>query len=278
MPRKRDLLDVPNGTRNPIDAAVSGRDAVTMATVTEAIRHNEVHMAFQPVIQARLPSTVAFYEGLLRVLDAAGRVIPAGQFMARAEQTELGRELDCIALQRGFKVLSEFRQLRLSINMSARSIGYRKWMRVLDRGLRDDPDAGERLILEISEDSAMIVPELVTKFMGDMQARGVSFALDDYGAGSIAIRHFRQFLFDAVKIDGQFVRGITNNPSNQLVVTALMRVAREFDMFTVAESVETEMDAAFLTDAGVDCLQGYRFGAPTIAMPWLPENNARTAT
>lgn len=46
MPRKRDLLDVPNGTRNPIDAAVSGRDAVTMATVTEAIRHNEVHMAF----------------------------------------------------------------------------------------------------------------------------------------------------------------------------------------------------------------------------------------
>ena len=249
-----------------------------MATVTEAIRHNEVHMAFQPVIQARLPSTVAFYEGLLRVLDAAGRVIPAGQFMARAEQTELGRELDCIALQRGFKVLSEFRQLRLSINMSARSIGYRKWMRVLDRGLRDDPDAGERLILEISEDSAMIVPELVTKFMGDMQARGVSFALDDYGAGSIAIRHFRQFLFDAVKIDGQFVRGITNNPSNQLVVTALMRVAREFDMFTVAESVETEMDAAFLTNAGVDCLQGYRFGAPTIAMPWLPEKTARTGT
>ena len=124
----------------------------------------------------------------------------------------------------------------------------------------------------------MIVPELVTKFMGDMQARGVSFALDGYGAGSIAIRHFRQFLFDAVKIDGQFVRDITKNPGNQLVVTALMRVAREFDMFTVAESVETEVDVAFLTDTGIDCLQGYRFGAPKIAMPWLPENTSRTGT
>ena len=81
-------------------------------------------------------------------------------------------------------------------------------------------------------------------------------------------RQFRDFFFDAVKIDGQFVRGLHDNHDNQALVRALVGVAQTFDMFTIAESVETEADAAHLVSLGVDCLQGYLFAAPTVRPPW----------
>jgi len=270
MPQRRIIkADMPEGSENPLNAAVTGRDRSTLEMVTEAIKHNQTMLAFQPIMQTRAPQGVAFYEGLIRVLDAAGRVIPARDFMHVVENTELGRDLDCCALEIGLRTLARNPTLRLSINMSASSIGYRRWMRVLDRHMKKDNTLGDRLILEISEKSAMSLPEIVVDFMDRLQDRGISFALDDYGTGDTAIRHFRQFLFDVVKIDGVFVRGLHSNPDNQLLVRALVAVARQFEMLTIAESVETTEDAEFLVSTGIDCLQGYLFGAPTVRPPWV---------
>jgi EAL domain-containing protein (putative c-di-GMP-specific phosphodiesterase class I) len=152
--------------------------------------------------------------------------------------------------------------------MSARSIGYPEWLTTLERGLRSDPTIGERLILEITESSAIEMPDLVVDFMADMQERGICFALDDFGAGYTAFRYLKDFYFDIIKIDGEFIRGISQNPDNQVLTQALVSIAQHFDMFTVAESVETAEDARLLVEMGVDCLQGYFFGAPSVAEPW----------
>jgi EAL domain-containing protein (putative c-di-GMP-specific phosphodiesterase class I) len=77
-----------------------------------------------------------------------------------------------------------------------------------------------------------------------------------------------------IKIDGQFIREIAQERDNQVLARALQAIAHHFDMFTVAESVETAEDAAFLIDMGIDCLQGYYFGAPTIVPPWRSPNSA----
>ena len=77
----------------------------------------------------------------------------------------------------GLRTFSRVRGLKLSVNMSARSIGYSKWMEILIRALRSDATLGERLILEITENSAMLVPELVSKFMADMQKKGLVLRL-----------------------------------------------------------------------------------------------------
>ncbi len=274
-PGRARLADIPTEAVNPLVAAVAGRDETTLDMVAQAVRHRQTLLAYQPVMQARAPRGVAFYEGLIRVLDASGRVIPARDFMPVVEDAELGREIDCVALELGLRTLARNPRLRLSINMSARSIGYNRWMQTLDRNLKKKDSIGERLILEITEDSAMTVPELVTDFMARLQDRGISFALDDFGAGRTALRHFRDFYFDAVKIDGQFVRGIHANPDNQVLASALTGIARQFDMFTVAESVESREDAAFLVSIGVDCLQGYLFGAPTLRPPWTSRESRR---
>lgn len=275
--RKRKMANLPEGGDSPLNAAVAKRDQSVLDMVAQAVRHNQTMLAYQPVMQARPPQQTAFYEGLIRVLDATGRVIPARDFIHAVENTELGRELDCIALEKGLRTLSLNPTLRLSINMSARSIGYKRWMRVLDRHLNRDATLGERLVLEISEASTMSLPELTADFMDQLQDRNIGFALDDFGAGQIAIRYFNDFFFDAVKIDGQFVRKIASTPDNQAIVRALMATARQFDMLIIAESVESVPDAEFLVSLGVDCLQGYLFGAPTVRPPWVIGNPKRAS-
>lgn len=260
--------DIPAGMHNPLDFAVTKRDAGTMDTVRRAIQHRQVLIAYQPVVQSLATESVAFYEALLRVIDETGRVIPAADFIEAIEETEIGRQMDCIALEKGLHELAREPWLRLAVNMSARSIGYGKWMKILNRALREDPTIAERLILEITEHSAITVPELVVSFMDDIQARGVSFAIDDFGAGYTALRHFKDLNFDILKIDGQFVRGISEDPDNQVLVRAMISIAEQFDLFTVAESVENASDAQFLATCGVDCMQGYHFGAPTIRPAW----------
>ncbi len=274
--RKHRFADVPPGSQDPISFAVTQRDATTIAMVREAIDHRQTLLAFQPVIRTT-DGRVGFYEGLIRVLDASGRVIPAREFMPQVENTETGREIDVLALRMGLQALQTNPGLRLSINMSARSIGYKAWNQTLRRGLSRNPTVGERLILEITEDSVMTVPDLVADFMTDLQEHGVCFAMDDFGAGQTAIRYFKDFDFDMLKIDGQFIRGIAHDPDNRVLTSALISIARHFDMLTVAECVENAADAAVLTQLGVDCLQGYHFAAPTTRPYWTQAQDGRAA-
>lgn len=261
--------DIPQAHQNPLTYAVSARDQAVIEMVDDAVRHKQVMLAFQSIVPAGNQGQPAFYEGLVRVLDASGRIIPAREFIHSIETMEIGRIVDCLSLEKGLKVLRDYPQLRLSINMSARSIGYPRWMRSLKRGLAQDPTVAERHILEITESSAMLVPELVVNFMSELQKKGISFALDDFGAGFTAFRYLKDFYFDILKIDGQFIRGIARDPDNQVLTRALVAIGEQFDMVTIAECVEQPDDAAFCRSIGIDCLQGYYFGAPTVQPPWL---------
>jgi len=260
-----------------LDLAVASRDSDTLKMVAAALHHKEVLLAFQPVVAARPPHSVACYEGLIRVLDDTGRVIPTKEFITIIEETELGRILDCVALDMGLRCLARVPGLRLSLNMSARSIGYPRWIKTLRKGLQANPTVGERLILEVSETSAMLVPEILGGFMLEYQRKGISFALDQFGAGATSLRYLREFYFDILKIDGQFIRAIAKTPDNQVLTKALLAIARQFDMFTVAENVESAADATWLAAAGVDCQQGYFHGAPTLQPPWQMAAQAEQA-
>lgn len=255
---------------SPLDVAVAQDRRGIPAMVRRAVETSNVLLAFQPVVEAGRGGRTAFHEGLIRLIDERGRIIPAADFIDSIETTETGRRIDCLALEMGLDCLAEAPSLRLAINMSARSIGYPEWQRTLRHGIARDPSVAERLILEITESSAIVVPELVRGFMRENQRKGISFALDDFGSGYTSFRYLRELYFDILKIDGQFIRGIAADADNQILTQALISVARHFDMFTVAESVETAADAGRLAELGIDCMQGYYFGAPTIVPPWRP--------
>jgi EAL domain-containing protein (putative c-di-GMP-specific phosphodiesterase class I) len=262
--RAKPVVDAKAGFASPLGAAIDSIDRSTLDLVRDAIGQKRLRLAYQPIVTAADPNKIAFYEGLIRILDPSHRVIPAKDFMGVAEGNELGRQIDCIALEAGLRALSAHAHLRLSLNMSARSIGYPAWGQILRQGLAAAPDIGARLILEISESSAMLVPEIVIAFMDEFQREGIAVALDNFGSGNMSIRYFRDFFFDIVKIDRQFIRDIEKRSENQTLVAALISMSKHFGMYTVAEAVETPEEAATLQAMGIDCMQGFLFGAPSM--------------
>ncbi len=147
----------PTSAKDPLEFAIADRDREAVELVRHGLEHDRAMLAFQPVVQACAPEQPAFYEGLIRIMDKSG-FIPACDFIDAVEMIELGRKIDCTSLQLGLEALAKVPTLRLAINMSARLISYKPWRRVLRRGLRQDPTIGDRLILEITERSAMVVP------------------------------------------------------------------------------------------------------------------------
>jgi len=260
---KQDNRDFAEGS-SPLSVAVAMDAERAVDRVADALRERRMRLAYQRVVLAGTQTRTGFHEGLMRILDPNGRTIPAREFIDAVEPLALGREIDCVALGIALQALSRHPDLRLSINMSARSVGWPRWNRILRRGLAGHPGAGNRLILEFSEASAMTVPELLAAFIADLRPKGVSFAIDGFGAGPVQLRHFRELGFDIMKIDASYTRGIHGHADNQVLMAAFLGIARQFDMVTVAQGVESGDEAAWLAALGIDCLQGYHFGAPQL--------------
>lgn len=265
----REQVDAIALKSSAVTAFMQESETDTLRMVSAALKAEKVCLAYQPVVHSNPPRLTHFYEGLIRVLDPMGRPIPARSFMPVVEAHEIGREIDCAALSLGFKTLKENAGIRLSINMSARSIGYPKWASTLRSRLNASPHLANRLILEISEKSAMQLPEIIQPFMDEWGEKGVTFAVDNFGAGEISIRRFHSFNVKIIKIDGSLTRKIRETPRNQSIVAALLAVTKQFGRVCVAEAVESEQDAEWLASLGFDFLQGYAFGEPTVNPIWL---------
>lgn len=260
---------------SPLDAAISAENREVMAKVTRALQGRRMRLAFQPAVYAADPAIVGFYEGFIRLLDDRDQVIPARDFMGAIEQHELGREIDCAALQMGLMTLQRNPRIRVSINMSARSVGYRPWAQILRKALRDAPGLGKNLILEITEPSILQVPDVLKPFMQEMRNYGIVFALDDFGSGLTSLTLLHDMRFEIAKLDGPLVRQVDRSPASQAVARAAIAIAQEMNMYLVAEAVETKEEANWLRDQGVGCLQGYLFGAPTVTPDFRAFQNGR---
>ena len=262
---KRPRFDLEADLATPLAVATSSADRQTLAMVRAALSLRRMRLAYQPAVYAADPAIIGFYEGYIRLLDPQDKVIPARDFMDVVETQELGREIDVAALQMGLMTLQKHPGIRVAVNMSARSVGYQKWIQTLRQALKTQPGLGRGLILEISEASAMQMPDVLLPFMKELRAEQIAFTLDDFGAGTTSLRLLNEFSFDIAKLDGAFIRGIERSARNQPLVRAAIAMAKEFNMFLVAEAVETTAEATWLRDHGVGCLQGYLFGAPEVS-------------
>lgn len=230
--------------------------------VAQALAQNRVEFHLQPVVSAANPGRPAFFELLARIRLPGGRILPAAQFIPHIRNSELGCALDRLAFGRALEMLSATPGLRLSLNVTTHSMGDVEWHALLDEAAKAPDCVLGRLILEISERIAVEDSAQITEFMDYVRELGPAFALDDFGAGATGFGHFSRFRFDMVKIAPTYVRDVHASPNSQVLVECLLRLSRHFDMFSVATGVETEEEAEWLCNAGVDCMQGHHFGRP----------------
>ena len=253
---------------SPLVAAAAERDGRMLSLLRGALQTGRAYLAFQPVVDAADPRRIHFHEALFRIRDPSGREVEARHFMPLAEGDPLGREVDRTALALTLRELADFPDVRLSVNLSARTIGDAKWMYLLRRELAIRPDLAPRLVVEVTEGSAPPLPGLAIDVMAELRGAGVRLALDDFGAGHSSLARLQDHRFDVLKIDGRFVRGIEDGGDSRALVEPMLGLARHFGMLAVVERVETAAQAAALAAMGADGLQGHLHGRPTGHPPW----------
>ncbi len=234
--------------------------------VKSALRDRRLQFAFQPVVRAGNQQAV-FHECLLRMRDDDGEIIPAGVFVPIIEQLGLVRLIDRYVLDLAVQALTDHPALTLAINISGLTSSDQSWLRSLSALVKTKPEVARRLIIELTETSALTDIEESARFLAAIRELGCRVAVDDFGAGFTSFRHLKSLTLDIVKIDGSFVRNLSDNVDNQLFIRNLLGLAEAYGMETVAECVETQEDARFLTGEGVKYLQGYYFGRPSMEMP-----------
>lgn len=236
--------------------------------VQRALKEGRLTLAYQPVVSSTT-GAIDYHECLLRMIAEDGRIIMAGAFVPAIEQLGFIRLIDRFVLETAVAEVEANKDIRLGINISGLTATDRPWLRTFTSLLRDKPDVARRLLVEITETEALHDIEESVRFVGTLRDLGCRVALDDFGAGFTSLRHLQALAVDIVKIDGSFVRNLTQSTENQVFLRHLIGLARGLNLQTVAEMVETAEEAAILRREGVGFLQGYYFGAPSMEKPWL---------
>jgi EAL domain-containing protein (putative c-di-GMP-specific phosphodiesterase class I) len=172
-------------------------------------------------------------------------------------------------LEKAIDEVSAHPGICLGFNISGLTATDRAWLRGATALLQGRPEIASRLVVEITETAALHDIEESAGFVATLRDMGCRIALDDFGAGFTSLRHLQALAVDTVKIDGSFVRNLPQNPGNQVFLRHLVGLAKGLNLLTVAECVETEEEAVLLRREGVNFLQGYYYGVPSIEKPWI---------
>ncbi len=237
----------------------------------KSFRDRRIKMAFQPIINAKTQD-VTFYECLIRMIDEDGKVVPAGMFIPAIERMGLTRLADGYCTREAITELKNYDDLRLSINVSNHTLTDPQWLKDISEQLGGRSDVARRLIVEITESAAMFDINQTMKVIKTLQEMGCQIALDDFGAGQTAFTQLRDLSLNIVKIDKSFVRNI-HKDDNMLFIRALQSIAEGMNLETVGEGAETLAEARILADGGINHIQGYAYGMPSLERLWLPQNH-----
>ena len=234
--------------------------------IRRALEEDRLVLYCQPILDLGT-NEICQYELLLRLPDAErGEPLPPSAFLYRAERSGLIQAIDGWVVRRAVELIAEHERaglkLVLNVNLSGKSIGDRKLAALTENALAESRIDPSRLVFELTETAAISNIEEAKAFAIRLHGRGCRFALDDFGAGFGSFYYLKSFPFDYLKIDGDFIRGFATSPMNQLVVSAIVSIARGMGKKTVAEFVADEESADLLREIGVDCAQGYHIGMP----------------
>ena len=264
-------------TPGPTTIAATPRIAVRRASETawlqrlrSALELDLFVLHFQPIVSLS-DARVSHHEALLRLADRPdGRLIAPSGFLKAAERHGLIREIDRMVLGKVAEALAAEDcegAAAIAMNVSALSVTDGELLSQLERQLAlHNLDPG-RLVIEVTETAAISDMASAKAFCEGVQALGCAVALDDFGAGFGSFQYLKHLPFDYLKIDGEFIRGLTASLTDQLVVKALVGVVRGLGRHTIAEFVGDQPTLEMLRGFGVDYAQGFGVGRPAPQLP-----------
>lgn len=256
------------------DASVFAEHHAEMALVHQlAVRLplEGLMVEMQPIMSLANPRGSLNFEVLLRMRDASGARVPVGRLIQAAEQTGRMGEVDRWVLQH---VLGWLRQHEAQLtrtqfvcmNLSGSSLNDERFLEDAFALLNAHLDVAHHLCLEVTESVALRDLANTRRFIHQVRQTGAKVALDDFGAGYTSFSYLAELPADLLKIDGSFIVHMNQHPAHISIVEAVVNLAHNLGMKTVAEWAEDAATIETLAEIGVDYVQGY-----AVAKPMVPE-------
>lgn len=269
------LYDASRAMKDRMQADLNWQDRIRKAMVEDLFC-----LYFQPILDVT-DNSISHYEVLLRMKDEDGSVIPPGEFIPVAERTGLISQIDTWVLSESMRFLAEYndksanKPISLAVNVSAPSIQSptfdRTFFRLCDRhGIKPD-----QIIIEITETAFLSEFQSALLTLEKLAAVGCRIALDDFGVGFSSFSYLKQMPLSYVKMDGSYVRELERSPQERVFVKCLTEMVSGFEMYTVAEFVESEEILQVLKALGVKYAQGYLIGKPSSSIETAEDLNVK---
>ena len=217
----------------------------------------------QPIRDLR-DGRIRQHELLLRMHGVDGDVIGPAAFLPLAERFGLAPEIDRWVVGRAIALLAADPNgdVALSVNLSGASLNDTTLLRLIESEVARTGVDPRRLTFEITETAAVANIPLARRFAERLMQLGCRFALDDFGSGFGSFYYLKHLPFDFLKVDGEFVSGCLTSRTDQLVIEAVVRIARGLGKETIAEFVSSPELEVFVREQGVDFAQGFEVGRP----------------
>ncbi|MEZ4599399.1 MAG: PAS domain S-box protein [Syntrophotaleaceae bacterium] len=247
----------------------------------QALLEDQLELYFQPIIQ--LPEKrIAGMEALVRWRHPQKGMIPPGQFIPIAEESNLIVSLGQWVLYSACRSMAELRKMGLpvlpvSVNVSARQLFEKDFAPLVEKILADFSLPSEKLELEVTENIFLEDSTTVEMTMNRLKDLGVGLVLDDFGTGYSSLSILKRFRIDKLKIDRSFMEHACHNQQDASLVVTIIQMARNLGIQAVAEGVETGQQLNFLIEQGCELAQGFLFSKP-LPFPDLREKFSLNGT
>ncbi len=238
-----------------------------------ALEYDQFTLEYQPICDAA-NHEVNCYEALVRWRHPRNGIVPPALFIPFAEEAGLIDRLGAWVLRKACEdAMAWPRHISVAVNVSALQFESQKILSATAHALAMSGMAPSRLILELTESALLRNESNTRKMMADLKILGVKMALDDFGTGQSSLYHLQHYSFDTIKIDRSFVCDSAGQTNSTAIIRAIIQLAVELGMNTVAEGIESPAQLDALVKAGVSELQGYYLGRPQPAQALLAQGH-----
>jgi len=243
-------------------------DMYLVSEIQKTLDNDGFTLLAQPIVSLKKKDRKNRFEILLRMKDNQGNNVSSNAFFSAAERYQLMPQIDRWVVSTTLGRLSEFSDYLkrsgavFSINLSGQSLGDDEILNFVEEEIDSSGVPAEALCFEVTESAAVSSRDKAQSFIDALRKRGCKFSLDDFGAGLSSFAYLKNFNVDVLKIDGSFIRDITENRISESMVAAITQVAKVMELETVAEYVESKKTEKLVKKLGVDYAQGHAVGKP----------------
>ncbi len=242
------------------------RKASLEAQLRRAIERGELHLAYQPKVNAGSYQLVGF-EALLRWNNPELGAVGPDEFIPVAEQCGLIVPIGYWVLATACEQLRRWRDagfsdITMAVNLSTQQFQHPGLFDEIQRVLKSSGVQAPWLEIEITESSVMEDVKHVTGIMLALRQLGIAMSIDDFGSGYSSMSYLKNLPIDYLKIDRSFVQEIDTSNDDTAIVASIIALGHNLGLKVVAEGVETEGGLSILQGMGCDLLQGFLFSKP----------------